>query len=455
MPNWKRNPDKARRPIHHQHFYMPATSRYLGALAMSLRRIFSRHRYSYHRHSQETHRSAMASSCKREGAFRLESSGLLRLFLPTFGSLEEGLCSMESFTAAMTARAKKLECFTDEELCVLKQSLQNLGKDFEENKFIEFWSTVAHIPHTKEWESTIKNVERLKSLLNLATDLTREKWLNRVLEDGHWKTASSVEKPFVVLVTGLNGIRKSTALYQPWFADLLSEALGSSAVSFSRDEIPTGRNSFFRQLDYVIATVCNEEFSRLYKFTTSLECLGASEEIIVQHYSDLKAAIFLRYRTVAELMGIVVLQVVQKKSMNCIMETSGRNKTMFDYVDRLFQGTSYQKLVLHFIINDIEAAQKSVDRRMREEMIAGQRAKLPDEVVKVNQGGPYGSDVLAAVQSESEDVWKQVENGVIAKDWLKATIKIEASDKAPWTARALRPDGTHGKVYTYEHLQCK
>jgi hypothetical protein len=364
------------------------------------------------------------------------------------------LAEMECLANEMNARSKAQQPFTKEELRGLQQSLWNLGKSFDEAKFTDFWSSVAHIPHTNDWDATLKNAERLKAFLNLGADLTSEKWLQRVLEDGHWETASSMETPFVVLVTGLNGIRKSTALYQPWFLHVLREALGSGVDGNFSENKPTGRNSFFRQLDYVMATACNEEFSRLYKFAKSMEAMVVSEETSLLRYSDFKAAIFSRYRTVAELLGIVLLQIAQNESKNCIMETSGRNEAMFAYIDRLYQNTKYQKLALHFVVNDIEAAQKTVDRRMRQEMMTGQCARVPEEVVRVNQGGPYGSDVLPDVQFESENVWKQVETGAIATDWLKATIYIDANDKEPWTARALRPDGTHGKVYAYEPLHC-
>ena len=33
------------------------------------------------------------------------------------------------------------------------------------------------------------------------------------------------EKPWVVLVTGVNGIRKTSSVHQPWFPQLLSEAI--------------------------------------------------------------------------------------------------------------------------------------------------------------------------------------------------------------------------------------
>ena len=33
-------------------------------------------------------------------------------------------------------------------------------------------------------------------------------------------------RPWVVLVTGLNGVRKTTAPYEPWFEDTLADSAG-------------------------------------------------------------------------------------------------------------------------------------------------------------------------------------------------------------------------------------
>ena len=47
------------------------------------------------------------------------------------------------------------------------------------------------------------------------------------------------------------------------------------------------------------------------------------------------------------------------------METSGRDVAMFHYVDHFFpSASSYNKLALHFVINDLSQAQTSVDQRM-------------------------------------------------------------------------------------------
>lgn len=45
---------------------------------------------------------------------------------------------------------------------------------------------------------------------------------------------------------------------------MLQQALGDQYVG-PMDELPDGQNSFFRQLDYMIATVASEEFRELYR----------------------------------------------------------------------------------------------------------------------------------------------------------------------------------------------
>ena len=73
------------------------------------------------------------------------------------------------------------------------------------------------------------------------------------------------------------------------------------------------------------------------------------------------------------------------------------------------------------------------------------------DVVYTNQGGPYGSKVLAGVQKDSDKVWEsEVLSGKVGSDWYKATIAINAHPTEPWTAQAVKPDGSLGKTYTFE-----
>ena len=64
----------------------------------------------------------------------------------------------------------------------------------------------------------------------------------------------------LVNTPGVNGIRKTSAVYQPWFKRALSQALeagegGEAARLPTEEELPDGNDSYFRQLDYMIATV--------------------------------------------------------------------------------------------------------------------------------------------------------------------------------------------------------
>jgi hypothetical protein len=107
-----------------------------------------------------------------------------------------------------------------------------------------------------------------------------------------------------------SGIRKTTSMYQEWFPRLLHEALvppsSGNVATMTENSLPTGSNSFFRQLDHMIATLCNEEFTNLYALTRDMwqESTEEPSSDIVKAYSDLKAAIFTRYRTLSELLGV-------------------------------------------------------------------------------------------------------------------------------------------------------
>lgn len=174
---------------------------------------------------------------------------------------------------------------------------------------------------------------------------------------------------------------------------------------------------------------------------------------LIQKYSDLKASIFSRYRTLSELLGALLLREAQHVNINAMCETSGRDVAMFHYIDHFFP-TGYNKLAIHFTINDLDHARQSVDERMVKEIKTGQEALKSENVLNViyaNAGGPYGSEVLAGVQADSDRVWNEIvmkgEN--VGQDWFKATINIEAHPTEPWTIQAVRPDGSLGTKYTF------
>lgn len=311
----------------------------------------------------------------------------------------------------------------------------------------------AHLPH-KDWTRTGAAAAELQALLSDPADETFRDLFHRVLTDGNWPAAeqaaaSRAAKPWVVLVTGVNGIRKTSAVYQPWFKRALSQALeagegGEAARLPTEEELPDGNDSYFRQLDYMIATVANQEFKRLYK---DFDEVGL--------YAAYKDAIFSRWRTYAEMLGVLLLKAGKRRRMNIMVETSGRDIAMFRYIDHFFPGDEYSKLVVHCTINDLKFAEASVDGRMLGEMAQGRAALAGStrEVIAANQGGPYGSAVLQGVQADSDAVWASVRDGSAEGDagrgWFKARLAITAHQSEPWTARAVPADGRPTDSFAY------
>jgi hypothetical protein len=408
----------------------------------------------------------------------------------------------------MADRAARGEPLTEEEINGVVQSIQNLsgeseGKNdsvfsFDTGRLRGLLGSSAHLSH-KDWSVTEANADELLNILFPSPHSSSKRGdsttfddmapvvLERIMTDGNWmaaethalpsKTGNSAagsgaapnDKPWAVLVTGVNGIRKTTSMYQPWFPQVLEEALvvpsglqdgDVKAQPSARELLPTGQNSFFRQLDHMIATLCNREFEMLYRMTEK-ECQalqvkddadGSVAEVppdAIERYTNLKAAIFSRYRTLSELLGALLLKQARKRCMNCLMETSGKDIAMFQYVDHFLP--DYNKLALRFQINQLDLAKTSVDERMKSEILAGMQAHTVQQVIRSNQGGPYGSQVLPDIQRDSDAVWHNqvATNRGVGNDWYKATIQIVAHPDRPWTAQAVRPDGTLGTLHEF------
>ncbi len=235
----------------------------------------------------------------------------------------------------MAEHAKKGTPMTQEEVTDICNGLKNLApivddKDVEkEIDFVQLrllLQKVAHLSH-KDWAVTSGNSDALCSVLGVESktqtagskrELDGDTYpiapngrqlLERVIKEGNWDGAvenasredrPTDEKSWAVLVTGVNGIRKTTSMYQPWFSDLLAEALvcpemdKESESKVSCETLPNGSNSFFRQLDHMICTLCNEEFTRLYAWSTAqLPKAEGSEkptpsDEVVEQYSNYK-----------------------------------------------------------------------------------------------------------------------------------------------------------------------
>ena len=139
--------------------------------------------------------------------------------------------------------------FTGAELDAVEQSLRNLaGPADSTTDYVQLralLTEVAHLGH-KEWVRTEAASARLAQVLGGPDDPSFRAIFLRVLRDGHWERAADYasahrgsaaggSKPWVVLVTGLNGIRKTTSIYEPWFKRALHAALQASDAAAVSD----------------------------------------------------------------------------------------------------------------------------------------------------------------------------------------------------------------------------
>jgi len=420
--------------------------------------------------------TATMPPCKINASKRLPT--LRRMTSSTLSKDDDAKSIMIDRTDSMAARAKDKTPFTTDEVRDIINSLHNITPKFANidwEALEQLLLEVAHLSH-KDWHVTGSNSAKMADILlpdndGLNTNAHAQQILERCLHEGNWHQAlahaninNKLNKPWAVLVTGVNGIRKTSSIYQPWFSEVLKEALipPNSSAGEEDDEIalknlPNGDNSFFRQLDHMICTLCNEDFSTLYALTgAQLEDDKRPSKELIKQYSNLKASIFSRYRTLSELLGVLLLTEAQKHNINTMCETSGKDIAMFHYINHFFPD-SYNKLALHFTINDLRFAKQSVDERMESEMMTGKASLESDDVVQLiyaNIGGPYGSEVLEEVQKDSDRVWNEVimnenEEGGVVKDWYKASMRINAYDIKPWTIQAVKADGSFGKEYIF------
>ena len=198
----------------------------------------------------------------------------------------------------------------------------------------------GHLSH-KDWARTSSAASELEKILSGPDDARFRRMFARVLEGGKWPAAaehaasspgdSGDARPWVVLVCGVNAIRKTTSVHMPWFKQALKQALGN-AFDGSEASLPDGSNSFFRQLDFVMASVANEKFRNLYAVEGR------------QGYTTAKAAIFSRFRMLSEMLGVVLVRHAAAGGLNVMVETSGRDIAMFNYIDRFFDDTQYVRL---------------------------------------------------------------------------------------------------------------
>ena len=202
----------------------------------------------------------------------------------------EALCAeITERKAAIAARTPFSEAELERGVASLRALAGDEGAAIDWGAYRRLLVEIAHESH-KDWPRTERAASTLRSIAADPADATFRRIFDRVLRDGNWDAAATAaaarpagSKPWAVLVTGVNGIRKTSSVYQPWFKQALARALAEQHPGAAA-ELPDGADSFFRQLDYMVATMANEDFRRLYSLTD------------LPLYAALKDSIFARHR---------------------------------------------------------------------------------------------------------------------------------------------------------------
>lgn len=110
----------------------------------------------------------------------------------------------------------------------------------------ELLAKFAHESH-KQWDFTATASDALAQILGTPDSTSFCSLFERVLRDGNWAAALAAaagrpagQKPWVVLVTGVNGARKTSSVYQPWFKQAVAEALARQHPELNAEELPDG-----------------------------------------------------------------------------------------------------------------------------------------------------------------------------------------------------------------------
>lgn len=391
------------------------------------------------------------------------------------------LASVNEYAKLLTESAARGVAFNDNHAAVVVESLvralegSKLADELDADRLMNFIKERAHLK-PKHWPTVKEGLDLLRNIIGEPGMDLFETAFSRILRGGRWHEAeqygrthncSQGNKPWVVLVMGCNGIRKTTSVFQSWFKSALAFSLGGMYTGRVED-LPDGNNSFFRQLDFMMANMVNSEFSRMYKS----ECCKQSSALHVDAYTALKGGIFARYRGICEMLGGILLESAIKRRMNVMVETSGKDIASLHYVNFFFPDSEYRKLVVYFDIDDVKFAEASVDARMQTEMQNGSSLMSQDnptlgEIMEVNCGGPYGGNKLRSVEALARSTWSKVtqnspsntldketasDDSKAWSSWHFARVEINGSaDPDQWTARGVGvldgSGGRRGEVY--------
>lgn len=231
--------------------------------------------------------------------------------------------------------------------------------------------------------------------------------LPRFFKDGNIDICKTNNSPWIVVVMGLNAIRKTTAMKQLELPTLINSVLPHINTKY----VPTANNSFFRQLDYLVPSIASGLFLKLQN---------------IKHIKYYKIGKQLLFSKLAPLNGLwlnVVSNIIGKLDYNMLIEATGTNFSQVDLINDNSNFNNYNKLIIRFNFDQtqLDIVGKSIATRFEEEF---EKIKTSHNNIKVSQaiiGGTtteteYSYEYNDKQNSDNKKIIKTIPYNVINRE---------------------------------------
>jgi hypothetical protein len=313
-----------------------------------------------------------------------------------------------------------------------------------EHQLIRIATYVHSYTHTYTHGKSLKSIDNdtNKILLSFLKLL-----LPRFFKDGNIDICKTNNSPWIVVVMGLNAIRKTTAMKQLDLPILINSVLPHINTKY----IPTANNSFFRQLDYLVPSIASGLFLKLRNIED------------IKYYKIGKQLLFSKLATLNGLWLNVVSNIIGKLDYNMLIEATGTNFGQVDLINDNPNFNNYNKLIIRFNVDQtqLKIVGESITTRFDEEF-----KKIKTSNIDVSQaiiGGTtteteYYCEYNDTQDSDNKKIIKTIPYNVINREsnetwnnvvynekfkvmhlspeyfnWDKAILLITPNPKGQWT----------------------
>jgi hypothetical protein len=367
---------------------------------------------------------------------------IINTFLSLFDDKDEKLVRtfVESLDIDNTVRVyKQYKPFSYHIFCIFQDAYLQI---FTKEKGIQQSQIIL--------EDALKQIISLIHNLNDNYDFTSKEYYNNLLnflqilfprffEDSNLKNAikHTIDneyrdiKPWVVVIMGLNGIRKTTAMKDDQIKTLIYEALPKKIQDYyDKDFMPSANNSFFRQLDFIVPSLASKFFEMLKDLNS------------IDLYKLGKHKIFSTYGLFFGNWLNIISNCIGSVGCNMLIEATGQNYLQSHLINRNEKFSAYNKynkLIIRFSITEdnLSIIGDTIDKRFEEEFANLKKSKSLYDITKAIIGGSTTTKVYTYNKLKTSSYKTVFEASNKARDllYIKDTSKLDTinATKEQWT----------------------